>query len=188
MNCKDCGGYCCENIPIQIFKHEAEYMRTIKPEIKFKDFQEFFYLEAPCPFFKDNQCSIYEKRPMICRSYPVGIQEKEGVFLYYKRTECPERDNLKGNELYQTVWQSFQGLFISSIILNRMKLKIKNKMKMYQKLIGENKPEEKQTKVEAKIISSNVVNAFTAELIKRFNKEFAKLNKQEQAQKDVKKL
>jgi Fe-S-cluster containining protein len=96
MDCKGCGGICCNTMPINILKPEAERLRALKPDLKLKDFGEFFYIEPPCPFFQDNKCSIYKLRPIICRSFPIQINENEGTFIWFKRLECPEANKLKG--------------------------------------------------------------------------------------------
>jgi Fe-S-cluster containining protein len=47
--------------------------------------------EGKCFFLKDNQCTIYELRPLICRFYPFELkfeQDKDGhVFSF--TLECP---------------------------------------------------------------------------------------------------
>lgn len=32
----------------------------------------YFMENQPCPFLKDNQCAVYEKRPIVCRSFPLA--------------------------------------------------------------------------------------------------------------------
>ena len=36
-------------------------------------------LGLPCPFLKDNRCSVYEKRPLVCREYQVRSDPKHCV-------------------------------------------------------------------------------------------------------------
>lgn len=32
----------------------------------------YFMENQPCPFLKENKCSIYQKRPIVCRSFPLA--------------------------------------------------------------------------------------------------------------------
>lgn len=43
-----------------------------------------------CIFLKENRCTIYSKRPLICRFYPFGLeasQNEQKIFFF--TTECP---------------------------------------------------------------------------------------------------
>ena len=43
-----------------------------------------------CTFLKDGKCSVYEHRPMLCRSYPVGRGLRGGKWEYYlDKDKCP---------------------------------------------------------------------------------------------------
>jgi Fe-S-cluster containining protein len=47
--------------------------------------------EGKCVFLKDNQCTIYDDRPLICRFYPFELkhcQEKE-THVFNFTLECP---------------------------------------------------------------------------------------------------
>ncbi len=35
--------------------------------------QKLLHIKQPCPFFKDNNCNIYEFRPKACRDFPIYI-------------------------------------------------------------------------------------------------------------------
>ena len=47
--------------------------------------------EGKCVFLKDNQCSIYPLRPLICRFYPFELKfdEKKGLHNFDFTLECP---------------------------------------------------------------------------------------------------
>ena len=69
--------------------------------------------EGKCVFLKDNSCSIYETRPLICRFYPFqlkNIRTERYVFEY--TTECPGIG--KGTRLEK---RFFEGLFKTLIEL-----------------------------------------------------------------------
>lgn len=52
---------CATNMTTQDFKRK--YMR--------RDFEgDMVMKQKPCPFLKNNRCSVYENRPKLCRRYP----------------------------------------------------------------------------------------------------------------------
>jgi len=168
LDCKGCGGFCCQTIDIQLLKPEAKKLRIIKPDLKLKDFGEFFYMESPCPFFKENQCSIYHIRPILCRSYPISLIEKEGIFIWYKRVECPNKEMLQGDPLHAMVFEAFQGSYFSAIVVEEMSSKNKKKMAIYQMVQNRNQSE-KQTK--GMILSEKTIMAFVDHIHEK-NKEY----------------
>ena len=47
-------------------------------------------VDGKCVFLKDNQCTIYEFRPLICRFYPVELKTDESEKIVFRVTsECP---------------------------------------------------------------------------------------------------
>ncbi len=46
--------------------------------------------DGKCVFLRQNRCTMYSKRPLICRFYPFGLKtaEKEQRVFYYTK-ECP---------------------------------------------------------------------------------------------------
>ena len=80
VECDFCGR-CCREIPVQIDIDEveriSEYLgistqKFIKKYTVLRDvgFGEKLYLKTPCPFLKNNRCTIYPLRPRVCRTYP----------------------------------------------------------------------------------------------------------------------
>ena len=70
--CKAGCSYCC-HFHIAVSRQEADLLASVSgrqltvpttPASKFKG-------PKPCPFLKDNQCSVYEFRPTSCRAYNV---------------------------------------------------------------------------------------------------------------------
>ena len=47
--------------------------------------------EGKCFFLKDNQCSIYTLRPLICRFYPFELkfEQDKNQHVFYFTVECP---------------------------------------------------------------------------------------------------
>ncbi len=47
-------------------------------------------VEGRCIFLRDNECSIYDVRPLICRFYPFYLQDQDNDRYTFKyTTECP---------------------------------------------------------------------------------------------------
>lgn len=81
IDCTTCANCCREMKPT--FSEEEVHRVAIRLEMQRQEFVET-YLErsdsdsenpwqtrsTPCPFLKDNLCSIYEDRPAECRGYP----------------------------------------------------------------------------------------------------------------------
>jgi len=51
------------------------------------------YTENVCIHLKDNKCMIYNKRPLVCRAFPLQLIDKEEGFVF--SPECPEYLKLK---------------------------------------------------------------------------------------------
>jgi Fe-S-cluster containining protein len=47
--------------------------------------------DCKCTFLKDNQCAIYEFRPLICRFYPFELKfsEEQNRYQFKATLECP---------------------------------------------------------------------------------------------------
>lgn len=68
--CKKGCSHCC-HIPVSVSELEVEYIeKSLK--IKRKAFSAYDITQnKPCPFLKDNGCSIYNVRPFVCRRHVV---------------------------------------------------------------------------------------------------------------------
>ena len=42
-----------------------------------------------CIFLRENRCTIYSKRPLICRFYPFGLETIQNQKTFYFTNECP---------------------------------------------------------------------------------------------------
>ena len=46
--------------------------------------------DRKCPFLKENSCSIYQIRPLICRFYPFQLKNlRNGGYAFSHTDECP---------------------------------------------------------------------------------------------------
>ena len=79
INCQDCGN-CCKLLRPCVTDTEIVALSLIdkisKKDYIFKfvekdDFDDTNYLkDTPCRYLKDKSCTIYENRPLDCKSYP----------------------------------------------------------------------------------------------------------------------
>ena len=96
-----------EDMSLPIWPWEAEILRKKAEELKVKaDIKPFrtvfdinknkslilsYFIDHDlCPFLKENQCIVYNHRPLVCRQFPIqtiGL-EKSPVFA-----KCPALDN-----------------------------------------------------------------------------------------------
>ena len=72
--CNKCGK-CCENIysAYMYTEKEFEFMKKIFPSYRrfyIKEKDKYGNFIFGCKYLKDNLCSVYEKRPRLCRKYP----------------------------------------------------------------------------------------------------------------------
>jgi len=84
-HCNKCGA-CCVNSKISIGQNEtsamaaAMGMKESRYRAKYLKRKEgevgvLVFKNGTCPHFKDNQCEIYEARPMVCRAFPFTPDE-----------------------------------------------------------------------------------------------------------------
>ena len=78
----------------KIASHTSRLIHDFSVEIK--DMPPYVYemkktSEGKCVYFKDNQCSIYPLRPLICMFYPFELKfvEKKGLHNFDFTLECP---------------------------------------------------------------------------------------------------
>ena len=80
--CDKCGKCCRTQSPILVTQADlarmADYLhmpyKKLKKKLKLIPRKDggFFLEGKPCPFLKGNKCSIYEARPLVCRTYPAN--------------------------------------------------------------------------------------------------------------------
>ncbi len=71
-------------MPKSIFSTEIKDQQPYVYEIKKTP-------EGKCAFLKDNQCTIYEQRPLICIFYPIELKfdAKSNQYVFDFTVECP---------------------------------------------------------------------------------------------------
>jgi len=114
---------------ILLLKTEADLIskRTFKVLDKFAEkvegFEPYIYQmtkteDGKCVFLKDNSCSIYEIRPLICRFYPFQLKKiRNSRFAFTYTDECTgigEGPQLK-RDFFQRLFQKFIELMRSNV-------------------------------------------------------------------------
>ena len=72
FKCERCGE-CCRTLPISLGWDDIERLYREEGESfldKLDDNAIENCLKTPCPYLKGNKCTIYDKRPLVCRVFP----------------------------------------------------------------------------------------------------------------------
>lgn len=97
-NCKNCNAMCCNGI------HGTVYSQIILEEFEkvYKNFPILFIFgelgfvkpvvlltngKDFCPYLKEYKCTIYDKRPTVCRTYPLSPNLDNEIYI---DLQCPE--------------------------------------------------------------------------------------------------
>lgn len=84
--CGDCRGCCTSAYFIPVGPEEKEALASIPKKLLFKapglpkGYQVLGYGDnGHCPMFRENQCSIYQARPLTCRQYDCRVFAATGL-------------------------------------------------------------------------------------------------------------
>lgn len=126
FRCEKCG-LCCGNTRyksrnILLLEHEIVRIseRTSKAAEEFSEkvINESHFTHrmkksnGSCMFLKQNLCSIYDTRPIICRFYPFSLKSIEGnTFVFSSTDECPGVGNgpLLREAYFKRLFAEFKG-------------------------------------------------------------------------------
>ena len=101
INFSDCSicGLCCKDEELTIKEPDVNKISR-NLQLDKKSFLEQYtnynpatketIMNMPCPFLKENRCTIYPIRPEICRNYPIFIVEKEGLVIFSEIEMCAQ--------------------------------------------------------------------------------------------------
>jgi Fe-S-cluster containining protein len=131
FRCIRCG-ICCgdtkdKNRHVLLFKTEVEQIAKAKGRqifnfaVKIEDNAPYSYemkkrKDGKCVFFKNNRCTIYSLRPLICRFYPFELKDmhnRKYTFLY--TNECPgiNKGQVLNEDYYRMMFLLAYGKFRS---------------------------------------------------------------------------
>ena len=105
FECNRCG-LCCGDTnyrvrTIALLKSEAQQISVVtKREIRefaqeMRGMQPYAYLmrkneDGNCVFIKENRCTIYRIRPLVCEFYPFELlTDDKGLYVFRSSDECP---------------------------------------------------------------------------------------------------
>lgn len=108
IDCKNCTAQCCKTGE-SIVLSPNDVVELVKlgkiNSIRYPEKGEP-YLEPPCEMLKDDLCSIYEKRPIICRLYPYqmggGFNDVNSAISL--DSKCPEAVRIT-KLFYENSWK-----------------------------------------------------------------------------------
>ena len=84
--CQQCG-WCCTNERLTVLKEDIDKLEfLLKPEYITRKDHVSASLKIPCPFLLKNRCSVYNKRPWVCKSYPFLYHYIDLMTIAY---DCP---------------------------------------------------------------------------------------------------
>lgn len=77
FHCQKCGKCCESGVGVAMWPHEFHRLKKLDKHI-YKHIVmigNWYALRLPCVFYnsKKHRCKIYEKRPIACRMYPLGV-------------------------------------------------------------------------------------------------------------------
>ena len=97
-DCSTCG-LCCKDEELTINKPDINRIsRNLRLDKK-SFFEQYTHynpatketiMNMPCPFLKENICTIYSIRPEICRNYPIFVLEEEGLVIFSEIEMCAQ--------------------------------------------------------------------------------------------------
>ncbi len=98
--CDYCSAKCCRYFALSIekptnreaFDYLRWYLMHERAAVFVEDGAWYLLVHTPCKNLQaDNRCSIYEKRPRICRQYSTTKCEYEDSWVYEQYFETPEQ-------------------------------------------------------------------------------------------------
>lgn len=96
-DCEKCGGKCCVGIIDVYSQDEIYYDESLvceDPSFQFDRMMQTVNMQ--CIALKDGKCSIYEKRPQVCREFKVGnpccLNFQNGTLNAYQCNLCHVSD------------------------------------------------------------------------------------------------
>jgi len=98
-SCMRCGN-CCGDLPgrtrrILLLPEEIRRLEETGAKDFYVPWSEGRFMAlmrkkgGKCVFYDDGGCSIYQYRPLICRTYPFWLEKQDDAFIFGVDPECP---------------------------------------------------------------------------------------------------
>lgn len=96
MDCSGCTVDCCAKFHVTITPDEYDLLKQINPDVNTKDIGPYHWIVPPCSFLSNSRCTIYSRRPIMCRLFPLSLQKSllDGLVLLVGNSECPRLDTV----------------------------------------------------------------------------------------------
>ncbi len=112
--CKKCGANCCKEGTPVVFPWEKEEIVDRTGKDPFKKVKNFYIIpDHPCPFLKDNLCSIEDIKPLNCKIFPASVFRGDKTIVSCPVKKLPPEflENVKRIkkqlELAKEQWESY---------------------------------------------------------------------------------
>lgn len=111
VNCDGCDAPCCKFNPqggnLSLLPSEYQRLKNKYGETHLLNQEDQYYIKMPCGFLRDNRCTIYPDRPLVCVMYPFNPGGTEGLhhrMALSLESRCPEAQRL-AKAIYMTSWK-----------------------------------------------------------------------------------
>ncbi|QLC50354.1 YkgJ family cysteine cluster protein [Methanolobus zinderi] len=84
-----CPATCCKIADINLDEKDLEILRQASKykadriESWNEDGEDHYKISPPCPFLESDKCSIYDRRPTMCRMFPFNFSNMPDVLLLF---------------------------------------------------------------------------------------------------------
>ncbi|NQY24066.1 MAG: YkgJ family cysteine cluster protein [Campylobacteraceae bacterium] len=129
-SCDGCGAKCCSGLYGSNFSELTidEFEKVYKHFVILFSFSEMGYLKANliisrvtehCVYIKNNICTIYDKRPNVCKNYPLSPSPSNDIYI---DTNCPAlesgsniiNDGKINPSFHNELFENYQDKFMKS--------------------------------------------------------------------------
>ncbi len=99
-SCLKCNSKCCKSESPIVLEKERDLILKQTEKDYFKREENYYIIpNDPCPYLKNNICSIEDIKPIDCKAYPLTIIEKEGNLFIGIYENCPGLSYINDNFL-----------------------------------------------------------------------------------------
>lgn len=74
-----------DGVEILEINNNISFLQSFTEKDKKINIEQF---KPPCPFCKKKRCTIYSKRPLVCRMYPLAFATENGIVYLILHLDC----------------------------------------------------------------------------------------------------